>query len=339
MHDRHDHPTTERTGGEAHHRPGTGPVAAAHTARVGPGLVAAVAAVALLALPHGLAAQHGHDHDHGAEGDGHAHAGLHFSHPIIAETVTPDTKVRVDHQHFDYPGDTRENSGLVEAEYAFSPSFSVEAALPYSYSSSAVGNATVLFKFANRAFEDDGLIMGYGVELGLPTNGGAETGGHEHEHGEDGHTHQTSAASERFPVRFHGATGVRGTLGTDTWEIGPYLNVGWKSGALELMGWGVFGIPFNHADQSEVGTEISWNFSALVHASSRLQPMLELDGTGGISGHAVGEDVVQVSPGLKVRPLAGEPIWIGTSVGFPLASGMEEDPFDARFLASVFWHF
>lgn len=304
---------------------------------------ALIAAAALVVSPAALAAQH--THDHGGE-EGHAHGeGIHFSHPMIAETVTPDTKVRLDHQNFDYPGDGTENSGVVEAEYAFSPSFSVEAALPYSYSSSAFGNASVLFKFANRAFEEDGVILGYGVQLDFPTNDGAAVSdGHGHGEGEDpthddgGHAAE-SAASSRFPVRFHGATGVRGTLGSDVWEVGPYLNFGWKSGPVELMAWSVFGIPFNHDDQAEVGTELSWNFSALLHASDRLQPMLELDGTGGISGHAVGEDVVQISPGLKVRPFGDEPLWIGTSVGFPLASGVEEDPFESRFITSLFWHF
>lgn len=301
-----------------------------------PAAVALLTALALLAVPSDLRAQH--DHTHGEDG-GHQHAGLHFSHPMVAESVTPDTKIRLDHQYFDFPAG-REHSGVLEAEYAFSPSFSLEAALPYSYSATAVGNAGVLLKFANRAFQDAGVMLGYGVGVTFPTNGSPADTSAGHDHGD--HQHDVAASGGGFPapVRFHtGGTGIEGTLGSDEWRVGPFLNVGWKTGALELVSWGTFGIPFHQHEQAEVATELDWNLSALVHASDQLQPMLELDGSGGISGPAVGRDVVHLSPGLKIRPFGGEPLWIGTSVGFPLASGMEEDPFDVRWKTSLFWHF
>ena len=302
-------------------------------------LAAAVALtlLVLLAAPGSSRAQH--THDHGGT-DGHAHAGLHFSHPMVAESVTPDTKIRLDHQFFEFPDGDTENSGVLEAEYALSPSVSVEAAFPYSYTATAAGNASVLLKFANRAFQDAGLLLGYGLGLTFPTNGSPEAATPDQDHGE--HEHEGTASRSDFPapVRFHtGGTGVEGTLGTDEWRVAPYLNVGWKAGPLELVGWGTFGIPFDQHEQGEVGAEFDWNVSALVHASDRLQPMLELDGSGGISGPAVGRDVVHLSPGLKVRPFGGQPLWVGTSVGFPLASGVEEDPFDVRWKTSLFWHF
>lgn len=300
------------------------------------GAIAVLAALALLATPPGLRAQQAHDH---GDGGPHGHAGLHFSHPLIAESISPDTKIRVDHQFFEFPDGDTENSGVLEAEYAVTPSFSVEAGIPYSYSATAFGNAELKLKFANRAFEDAGLLLGYGVEFGFPTNGSPEALSPDEPGGDHGHG---AVAADRgdFPVRFSGGGGgVGGSLGTDEWEVGPFLNVGWKSGPVELTAWSVFGIPFDQESQEEVAAELTWNFSALLHASPRLQPMLELDGSGGISGEAVGEDVVQVSPGLKVRPFPGQPIWLGTSVGFPLATGVEEDPFDVRWKTSFFWHF
>lgn len=304
--------------------------------RAAPVGAAVLAALALLAAPSALDAQNGHGD--GDDGD-HAHEGLHFAHPMIAESVTPDTKIRLDHQFFDFPDGDTESSGVLEAEYALTPGFSIEAGIPYSYTATAFGNAEVLVKFANRAFEDAGLLLGYGIELGLPTNGSPEAAGPDDPGTSHGHG-SVAAARADFPVRFSGGgSGVGGTLGTDEWEVGPFLNVGWKSGPVELLAWGQFGIPFGQESQEEVATEISWNFSALFHASSRLQPMLELDGSGGISGEAVGEDVAQISPGLKARPFPDEPVWIGTSVGFPLATGVEEDPFDVRWKTSLFWHF
>lgn len=293
-------------------------------------LAAVAAGLALLIPAAGADAQHTH------AGDGHGH-GLHFSHPLIAESITPDTKIRLDHQFFEFPDGDQENSGVLEAEYAVTPSFSIEAGVPYSYTSTAFGNAELLLKFANRAFEDAGLLLGYGVELGFPTNGSPGEASPD----EPGAGHGSVRAGRAdFPVRFSGGgAGVEGTLGTGEWEVAPFLNVGWKSGPVELVGWGLFGIPFDQEEQDEVATELSWNFSALVHASSRVQAMLELDGSGGISGEAVGEDVVQLSPGLKVRPFPGRSLWLGSSVGFPLATGVEEDPFDLRWKTSLFWHF
>lgn len=296
--------------------------------------------------------EHRHDHAHEAAHAGHAHgSGLHFTHPMIAESVSPDTKVRLDHQYFEFPDGDTEHSGVLEAEYAFARSFSVEAGLPYSYSAGAFGNAEVLLKFANYAFEEAGVLLGYGLELGFPTNGAPE--GHEHEE-EHEHEHEHSAsgvpggaergpagAAVKFPPdpRFHGGTGVEGTLGTEEWEVAPFLNVGYRTGALELVGWGIFGIPFGQAEQSEVGTELSWNLSGLYHVSPRVQALVELDGSGGVSGPEVGEDVVSLSPGVRVRVLPDRPLVVGTSVGFPVASGAEEDPFDLRWKTSLFWHF
>lgn len=312
-----------------------------------------LAALAWAAPGGSLQAQEGeHPHDHSAEAAqaGHTHgSGLHFTHPMIAESVSPDTKVRLDHQYFEFPDGDTEHSGVLETEYAFARSFSVEAGLPYSYSAGAFGNAQVLLKFANYAFEEEGVLLGYGLEFGFPTNGAPE--GHEHE---EEHEHEHSASgvpegAERGPAgaaaefppdpRFHGGTGVEGTLGTEEWEVAPFLNVGYRNGALELVGWGIFGIPFGQAEQSEVGTELSWNLSGLYHVSPRVQALVELDGSGGVSGPEVGEDVVNLSPGVRVRVLPDEPLVVGTSVGFPVASGAEEDPFDLRWKTSLFWHF
>lgn len=315
--------------------------------------------------------EHADDHVHGQEG--HGHGGLHFTHPMIAESVTPDTKVRLDHRYFDFPGDSRENSGVLEAEYAFHRTVSLEVGLPYSYTAGELGDFGALLKLANFAFEDSGVLLGYGVGVSFPTAGPVPP--HTHApgegHGEEGHAElqpaarpgaaaargaapptgasagasgetaasESPAASPPGP-RFHGAAqGVTTSLGTQEWEVEPYLNVGFRGGPWELTAWTRFAIPFHHADQHDVGTELRWNLAALFHASSRLQPLLELDGSSGISGHPVGEDVVFASPGLRVKPFPDQPLWVGTAVGVPLATGVAEDPFDVRWKTSLFWHF
>lgn len=129
---------------------------------------------------------------------------------------------------------------------------------------------------------------------------------------------------------------MRTSLGSDEWEVGPFLNVGYRQGPVELVGWGVFQIPFDQHEQSEVGTEMAWNVSGLYHVSSRVEALVELDGSGGISGPTVGQDVVNLSPGLRVQLIHDTPLVLGSSVGVPLTN---EEPFDVRWKTSVFWHF
>ncbi len=270
------------------------------------------------------------EHEH--EAAGHSHDDLHFTHPLIAESISPDTKIRVDHQFFDFPDGDEENSGVIEAEYAFHRSFSIEAGIPYSYTAGEVGNLEVLLKFANYAFEEASLLLGYGVAFGFPTNSGeAEP--------------EVIFPDRRTPVvgdpRFAlalsgGGGGVEGTLGSDEFEVEPFLNIGFKRGRVELIAWGLFGIPFNQEAQDEVAAELAWNLSGMVHVSPRIQALLEFDGSGGVSGEAVGEDVANVAPGLRVQLLPTRPLVLGVSAGFPLAN---EEPFDTRIKTSLFWHF
>lgn len=327
-------------------------------------ILAIAVLAALLAVPAGAAAQQEAGHDHGDHEHGEAghHGGLHFTHPMIAESVTPDTKIRLDHQFFEFTDGARENSGILEAEYAFTRSFSIEVGVPYTYSATEFGNASAMLKFANYAFEPAGVVLGYGVQLGFPTNGPAPAHTHEEEgaHEEEGHDHAARIAASRRPVKdgaspprgardprpgtgappsvaLHtSGTGVVNALGTDEWQVSPFLNVGVRAGPVELVGWGLFDIPFGQAEQAEVATTLSYNLSALYHLSSRFEALVELDGSGGISGEPVGEDVMNVSPGLRVRPFANLPLVVGSSVGFPLTN---QEAFDVRWTSSVFWHF
>lgn len=321
--------------------------------RSSPVLLAALALAALAAVPGAAAGQEDHEHPGGEEGHVHAaaqggdheHAGLHFTHPMIAESVTPDTKVRLDHRFFDFPDGDVENSGVLEAEMAFHRTVSLEVGVPYSYTAGELGNVRALLKMANYALEGSGVLLGYGLGISFPTNGDPEAGPPTlqpdvRRGAEPRPAARASVAPSPPGPRFHGAAGgVESTLGTREWEVEPYLNVGYRGGAWEVTAWTRFAIPFRQEEQHDVGTELRWNLAALLHASSRLQALLELGGSGGISGHAVGDDVVFASPGLRFRPFDGRPLWIGTAVGIPVASGVEEDPFDLRWKTSLFWHF
>lgn len=319
-----------------------------HTCSGAPSRCLTLGVLSMFMIAAPAKSQETHIHD---DGTVHLHEGLHFTHPIIAESVTPDRKVRFDYQYFDFADGDTENSGIVEAEWAFHRSFSVEVGLPYSFTESEFGNLEVLLKFANYAFEDAGLLLGYGLEIGFPTNGTPEEDRPDDPAGSRVARFMTSfdlvAAEPRFSSG-GGGGGVEGTLGTDDWELAPFLNFGWKKGGLELIAWGIFEIPFggeHHDDEGtgepieeepEEGVELGYNFSALYAFSARIQALIELDGSGGITGGAVGEDNINLAPGIRVQPFPKQALVLGLSAGFPLSN---EEFFDTRIKVAAFWHF
>lgn len=307
-------------------------------------------AVALVATPDGVRAQeHEHEHpgEHSHTGDGH-HAGLHFTHPLFAESVSPDRKVRLNYGYFDLPeAGEEEHSASLGLEYSFSRSFSVEASFPYSFTDEAAGITEVALKFANFSLEEHGLLLGYGLATGIPTSGAAE-GGHGHDHQDHAHRGQgdRSTAGQTGSVSIPkgipgpaldgGGGAVHATLGRDHWELSPFFNVGFKSGAWELVGVGSFDIPTGDPPEDDEGVGISYNASVLYHAGSRIDLLAELHGRGGIQGHPVGEDVVNVAPGIRWKVLPDRPLVLGLAASFPVS---HREDYDGRILASLFYHF
>lgn len=112
-----------------------------------------------------IQAQHHHDDE------------LHFSHPLITESPSPDTKVRFDYFYRRFGSDrTSEHSPRVEFEYAFKPSFSIEINLPYAVrrtegepTVSHTDSMDVAVKLTNSVFKEHHVLIVYGVEFGLPT--------------------------------------------------------------------------------------------------------------------------------------------------------------------------
>jgi hypothetical protein len=97
---------------------------------------------------------------------------LEFSHPLITESVSPDTKIRLTFLH------TKTDSGMIsqvydiELEYAPVPSFSIHLDMPYTVINHSTGNLDEIeldLKFANFAFAAHHVLLGYGISFGLPT--------------------------------------------------------------------------------------------------------------------------------------------------------------------------
>lgn len=245
-----------------------------------------------------------------ANDDEHAHAApLHFSHPLVTESPSPDTKVRgnyVWHSGGDEDVTVQELEAVVE--YAFHPAFSVELDVPYvmvepdeGSGEAAVGTSELNFKFANFAFARHGLLLGYGLAFGLPTGDDDKGIGSDH-----------------------------------IVEIEPYYNFGYLSGALEIVGFVRFGIPTNLETGEEVENEMGTDLSFLYHFTPAVAGLFELNGETALNGAEEGTSVVTASPGIKAAPFADPAFRLGASYGVPVS---EDKAFDQRILLSAFYHF
>ncbi len=251
------------------------------------------------------------DLQHAADvGAAHEDGALHFSHPLIAESPSPDTKLRID---YDYRRETGEEKAYrhtlrLEGEYAFRPWLSVEIDVPYTFRDPDDGpsrrnfdTVEVALKLASFVLEERGLLLGGGLELGLPT-------------GDDS----------------------KGIGSDETLEVEPFLDFGYRYRQLETVGFLEFGIPTNTSGGEEPDLELGWNVAFLYHVTPRIEGLLEFDSEHVFGGEEDGNTVVNITPGLKVAPFASRNFEIGAGASLPITS---DEEFDVRATFSIFYHF
>ena len=235
---------------------------------------------------------------------------LHFSHPLITESPSPDTKIRLDYfyQHFNDGASANDHTPRVEYEYAFRPSFSIAATVPYTFrtveglpSSSHTDNIEVALKLASFALKDHHVLPFYGVSFELPTGSDAKEIGSGH-----------------------------------IVVIEPYFGFGLKKEKVEFVGFSSVGVPTNKNSTDDDDTHLGYQFSALFKPRPSFQALIELDGETLLAGPQSGQTVVNLSPGIKFLPPSNEHWQIGVSVGFPVTNAQE---FKTRVVASAFYHF
>lgn len=244
------------------------------------------------------------------EDESHTHSELHFSHPLIAESPSPDTKIRFDYfyRKINEAGEgATEQTPRLEFEHAFRRSFSIEVNVPYTFRrpsgeprESNLENVEVSLKFASFAFAERHLLPVYGVSFNLPTGNSRKGIGSGH-----------------------------------IFEVEPYVGLGYQQKKFEVVGFTSFGIPANRREEDEEGAEFGYEGAFLYKLSPRFQALLELDGSRVLTGISEGENVVNISPGIKILPF-NEHWQIGVGVGFPVTSNRE---FKTRAVVSVFYHF
>lgn len=254
----------------------------------------------------------------------HAHpGGLHFSHPLITESPSPDTKIRLDYIFLNVDGEVedeelgeegegpskyKESTVNLELEYAFTRNISIEADIPYTFINPDEGkdvnhfnNIEIGVKLATFFLEEYGILLGGGLEFGLPT-------------GDDD----------------------KGIGSDNIWEIEPFLSFGWKYKILEVVSFLHIGFPVNQKGDQNEGDELGYNLSTLVHATEWLEVLLEFDGETVLNGEEEGESVLNIDPGVKFKPFKSQDLQVGFGAGFPVTN---DEEFEYRLIASVFYHF
>ncbi len=248
------------------------------------------------------------------EGESHAEKGLHFSHPLISESPSPDTKIRLDYFFMDIEGEEEQGGGLknhtirLEAEYAFSRNISIEVDAPYTFINPDEGigvdhfnNIEVGLKLASFIFEQYGLLLGGGIEFGIPT-------------GDD----QKGIGSDHIL------------------EIEPFLSMGYKYNNFELVSFVSLGFPVNQDGEEDESDEFGYNVSLLYHLTNGIEVLLEIDGEVALNGEEDGESILNIDPGIKILPFNNKDIHIGFGAGFPLT---EDEAFEYRLIGSLIYHF
>ncbi len=196
---------------------------------------------------------------------------------------------------------------IFEGEYAPVRWMSFEIEIPYTVADRDeepnrhnLDDLEVAIKLANFVFEDEGVLLGGGLELGLPT----------------GNSSNELGSDRRIMIE-------------------PFVDVGWKRGDFEVIGFLKFGFPENEA-ADDPDWELGWNTSLLYHATPVLASVLEFDGERVWGGEEDGETVAHVSPGLRMNPLADHDFAVGTGVSIPITN---DEEFDLRWSISIFYHF
>ncbi len=245
-----------------------------------------------------------HDEEMGHRGQGPHAEHPHFTHPIVTESPLPERQVRFNAAFAD--GDEGEALELeASVEFAITPNIGVELAVPYAFvnpddggAEDGLGSTEVALKFADYRFARRGVVLGAGVELGLPT-------------GDAG----------------------RGIGDDRVVELEPYAAVAFRRGDFETIGVLRLGIPINErsGEADEVDLEVAADAAALYHLSPRVAVLLELNGATVAAGDA-DESILVLSPGVSMAPLDDSRLRIGLGVGVPLT---EDEGFDweGRFMA------
>lgn len=260
----------------------------------------AAALLAVLIFPAHAVAQHHEDDDH-------HHGTLHFTHPLVTESPSPDTKARVDQLWYRLGEGVEGRVARVEVEEAFAPWISLAATLPYEwhtrpseFKGSGVGSTELSLKAVSYSMAERGLLWGGGLSTSLPTG------------------------SDRLGIGSNHAI-----------ELEPYAHAAWMHDELEVVGFVRYSTFTRLQPGEENERELTGDGSVLYHIGEHVQVLLEAESARALAGPERGHQVTSLAPGLEIRPIK-RPLMLGVS----FAAGVAGETNDHKqLLFSAFYHF
>lgn len=237
------------------------------------------------------------------------HGPLEFSHPMVTESPSPDTKLRLDFLDRSNPNASVTSGTIrVEGEYAFHPWVSLAVTVPFEWRDagalprrSGIASTEVAVKFASFALATRGVLLGGGLSSEVPTGSDANDIGSSH------------------------------LVGME-----PFADVAMRRGRLELVTFTSFGQSIGMRPGESQDRDWSANFSALWNVTERTQGLLEVDTQRALAGSESGAEITCVSPGVKLVPPHDRGIMFGASLRIPVSAARD---FDRELLVSVMYHF
>ncbi len=231
---------------------------------------------------------------------------LHFSHPLDAESISPDTHARLDYSFSNLENSATQNGLNYEMEYAITPAFSFSAGLPYKFVNPAhqpnishTDNLELSLKFANYTFATHHILLGYGFSFDLPTGSSGKDIGSSH------------------------------VLG-----LNPFFDMGFMWRRWEWIGFATFDIPTGQQNPTNVQNGLDLQFAGIYHVTHNVQGVFEAQRTCILNGVNACKDMWYITEGVKVTHIKDSPITLGLGFREPLTQLRE---FNFQGLISVFY--
>jgi hypothetical protein len=233
---------------------------------------------------------------------------LEFSHPLVTESISPDTKIRFTYLNTKINSLITSQTNVLELEYAPVPGFSIHLDVPYSTlkqrgtsSFSNLDNIELTFKFANFAFARHNVLLGYGIGFGLPT-------------GNDN----------------------KGIGSNHILNIEPFLNGGYMWRKWEWTAYFTFSVPTYQRENESIQSSLQSRVTALYHLNNYWQLVSEFGNERDISRSSNQNSNYDLLEGFKYFPFGHVPWIIGAAVREPIGTNSD---LNFQWLLTLFYHF